>query len=114
MAVAVHPPAHVFAEDALGQDQRNLLRCVNRGAYETDGAAIEVSALFRAYAKPLLVALVVHVISAKLVELVGLAEAPELSPADRAQLGSGIARLGIESQPTQMVTDWISCERWSA
>lgn len=85
-----HPPAHVFAEDTLGTDQRNILRYVYRAAYDANGAAVEVSALLRAFAKPLLVALVLHVTASKLIALVGMADAPRLSVADRTNLDDGI------------------------
>jgi len=85
-----HPPAHVFAEDALGNDQRNILRYVYRTAYDTNGAAVEVSALLRAFAKPLFVSLVLHVAASKLTTLASLAEAPGLGPADRQNIQNGI------------------------
>ena len=87
------PPAQVFAEDAIGQDQRNVLRCVYRDAYDVNTAAIEASALLRAYAKPLLVALVLYVVCAKLGAFVALAEAPHLSQAEREDIQQGIRLL---------------------
>jgi hypothetical protein len=42
-----HPPAHVFAEEKLGPDQQNLLKCVYRGAYASNGPAIEAGARIR-------------------------------------------------------------------
>jgi hypothetical protein len=42
-----------------------LLRCVYRAAYTSNGSAIEASARFRAFARPLLIALVLHVLCAK-------------------------------------------------
>jgi SIR2-like domain len=85
-----HPPAHVFAEDTLGVDQRNILRYVYRAAYDANGPAVEVSALLRAFAKPLLVALVLHVTASKLLTLLALADAPGLPVADRTNLGNGV------------------------
>jgi hypothetical protein len=87
------PPAHIFAEDVLGQDQRNILRVVYRDAYDANMAAIEASALFRAYAKPALTALVLHVICTKLQTLVCTAEAPLLPAAERIPIEQGIKRL---------------------
>ncbi len=85
-----HPPAHVFAEDALGADQRNILRYVYRAAYDANRPAVEVSALLRAFAKPLLVSLVLHVAYLKLAALARMADAPQLSPADRDALDRGL------------------------
>jgi len=87
------PPAHVFAEDALGLNQRNILRFVYREAYDRDGPAIEGGALFRAYAKPALTALVLHVLCAKLRTYAQAADAPLLPPADRVGIEQGIVRL---------------------
>jgi len=88
-----HPPAHVFAEDALGVDQRNILRYVYRAAYDMNGTAVEKSALLRAFAKPLLVGLVLKVASLKLIALAALAEAPGLSVVDRSNLQNGLVHL---------------------
>ncbi|WP_316159461.1 SIR2 family protein [Bradyrhizobium sp. SZCCHNRI3042] len=69
-----HPPAYAFSEDRLGVDQRALLRNVYRGSFTpANRDAIYQSALIRAYAKPLLTALVLHVLCAKLCRLVDLA-----------------------------------------
>jgi hypothetical protein len=87
------PPAHVFAEDALGPDQRNILRVVYRDDYDGNIAAIETSALFRAYAKPALTALVLHVLGAKLQTLVQNVDAPHLTEAERSAVGQGIVSL---------------------
>src|SRR5262245_25541569 len=68
-------PSYVFSENAMGVDQQGLLRNVYRAAY-TPATRQEIvdSALIRAYAKPLLVALVLHVLCSKLRKLI------ELSP----------------------------------
>jgi len=87
------PPAHVFAEDVLGPDQRNILRVVYRGAYDTNIPAIEASALFRAYAKPTLTALVLHVLCTKLRAFVQNVAAPLLNDGERTAVGHGIVRL---------------------
>jgi hypothetical protein len=86
-------PAHVFAEDALGQDQRNILRVVYREAYDGNIQAIETSALFRAYAKPALTALVLHVLGAKLRTFVQNVDAPHLTEAERSAVAQGIVML---------------------
>lgn len=68
------PPAYVFSEDRLGVDQRILLQNVYREAYSAANRhAIEDSALIRAYAKPLLCALALHVVCSKLGLLIAMA-----------------------------------------
>ncbi|MBZ5505082.1 MAG: SIR2 family protein [Acidobacteriia bacterium] len=100
------PPAHVFAEDVLGNDQRNILRVVYREAYDTNGGAIEASALLRAYAKPALTALVVHVLGAKLRAFIETVDAPHLSGAERIAVGQGIVilrnRLAAGAEPDRL------------
>jgi SIR2-like domain len=101
------PPAHVFAEETLGQDQRNLLRCVYRDAYTAHGSAIEASALLHAFAKPLLIALVLHVLCAKLQAFIPTVKAPSLTAADYAKLKGGIValrnRLASAADPVRLV-----------
>jgi hypothetical protein len=86
-------PAHVFAQDSIGGDQRNILKYVYREAYDRNGAAVEAGSLLRAFAKPLFVSLVLHVICAKLITLVTMINAPGLSQADRAALNHGLVYL---------------------
>jgi hypothetical protein len=83
-------PSYVFSENAMGVDQQGLLRNVYRGAY-TPATRQQMmdNALVRAYAKPLLVALVLHILCSKLRKLI------ELSPwargaADRQRLHDGV------------------------
>jgi len=87
------PPAHVFAEDSLGPDQVNILRFVYREAYASSGTEIEAGALFRAFAKPALTALVLHVLCEKLRTLERLVDAPQLSDADHQAIGRGLQLL---------------------
>jgi hypothetical protein len=87
------PPAHVFAEETLGHDQRNLLRCVYRAAYTANGPAIDAGARIRAFAKPLLTAVVLHVLCVKLRAFTRAVNAPSLSAADRTELERGIVAL---------------------
>lgn len=72
-------PAYIFAEEELGFDQKSLLESVYRDFFnaETRGDIL-ASALLKAYAKPLLVALVLYVLCAKMQTLVkmGLACMP--------------------------------------
>jgi len=86
-------PSYVFSENELGAEQRGLLKNVYRAAW-TPGtrAQISDSAHLKAYAKPLLLALVLHVICSKLKKLVDLAEG--LAPgASRVDLHSGVTVL---------------------
>jgi hypothetical protein len=87
------PPAHVFAEDKIGTDQRAVLQISYKGAFAPNEAAILSRSCIRAYAKPLLVALVLKVISSKLCALMREVAAPGLAPADFEQLAQGIDRL---------------------
>jgi hypothetical protein len=87
------PPAYVFAEDALGQDQINILRFVYREFYATHAAEIEAGALFRAFAKPALTALVLHVLFEKLHTFARLVHAPRLAAADHDAIKQGLILL---------------------
>lgn len=85
-----HPPAYMFSEDRLGIDQRGLLQNVYKESYTAaNRQAMFDGALVRAYAKPLLCALVVYVLTSKLVALVNIA-APSLAPAERDKLAAGL------------------------
>ena len=101
-----NPPAHIFAEDALGQDQRNILRVVYRDAYDANIPAIESSALFRAYAKPALTALVLHVLGQKLCMFAQNVDAPHLAAPERAALEQGIValrnKLSFRAEPDRL------------
>lgn len=86
------PPAFVFSENALGGDQISLLKNVYRAVYDgPKRAEINTSALIQAYAKPLLIGLVLQVLHAKLQKLVELT--PSLAVADAAYLKAGLLRL---------------------
>lgn len=100
------PPAHVFAEDSLGQDQRNILRVVYRDAYDGNIPAIEAAALFRAYAKPALTALVLHILCTKLRTYLQQVDAPLLTQPERAALERGVItlrdRLSAGAEPDRL------------
>jgi hypothetical protein len=85
-----HPPAYVFAEDVVGDDQKVILNAVYREAYDADPDAVAQSAHIRAFAKPLLVALVLEVLRRKLVALARCAQAPNLTPADHDDIEAGL------------------------
>ena len=90
----------------MGVDQRGLLQNVYRVAYTpATRQQIMDSALIRAYAKPLLVALVLHILCSKLRKLI------ELSPwtlgaADRQRLHDGVIAvrdlLGTAAEPDRL------------
>ena len=88
-----HPPAYVFAEEVLGPDQTTLLKCVYRNAYDANRQVIETGAQIRAFAKPLLTALVLHFLWRKLSVFLRLAPAPHLQPPDFDGLTAGLLHL---------------------
>ncbi|MGE3703382.1 MAG: SIR2 family protein [Hyphomicrobiaceae bacterium] len=83
-------PSYVFSENALGVDQQGLLKNVYRDAY-TPATRQQIldSALIQAYAKALLVSLVLHVLCAKLRRLIDLASVG-LGSADGQLLHAGV------------------------
>lgn len=86
-------PAFVFSEDQLGIDQDGLIRNVYPKYYSaTNRPQIIDGAVIRAFAKPLLVALVLHVLGSKLSSLANLAPSA-LPPADRVALADGILEI---------------------
>lgn len=82
-------PSCVFADDTIGPDQRTLLRNVYREAYGTHSRAIDASALFRAYAKPFFVSLVLHMLCSKLRKLVQLVPG-QLGASGRLEVCDGL------------------------
>jgi SIR2-like domain len=89
----IDPPAYAFSEDRLGLDQQTLLQIVYRGGFTAATRDdILTKALVRAYAKPLLAALVLHVIFAKLERLLALAPSNLPAP-ERSVVAEGLQRL---------------------
>lgn len=85
-----HPPAYAFSENALGADQEGLLENVYHGDYTPDSRAeMEAEALVQAYAKPLLLALYLYVLTAKLKKLVEIG-IPGINVAERDKLHDGL------------------------
>ena len=83
-------PSYVFSEDRLGIDQRALLRIVYRQDFDVHSRnEIMESALVRAYAKPLLLSLVLQVLCVKLKKLIHLAPGP-MGNAEREALEIGV------------------------
>lgn len=86
-------PSYVFSEDQVGIDQEGLLRNVYRSAFTAASRQkILQSSLVRAYAKPLLVALTLHVLFSKIRRLAELAPG-SLNAADRLSLQGGITAI---------------------
>jgi hypothetical protein len=86
-------PAFVFSEDQLGIDQDGLIRNVYSKYYSpATRPQIIDGAVVRAFAKPLLVALVLHVLGSKLSSLANLAPGA-LPPSDRAALAEGVLEI---------------------
>lgn len=90
---APEPQGHVFCENALGEHQVNMLRVVYWTMYGMHRAEIEASALLRAHAKQALLALVLHLLSEKLVSLVRSACADGPLAATVGELSAGIKSL---------------------
>ena len=85
-----HPPAYAFAENALGVDQDSLLQNVYRADFNAvNRPQIRDEALVQAYAKPLLLALLLYVVTAKLKYLVSHGR-PGLAANDRDKLQEGL------------------------
>ena len=85
-----YPPAYVFAEDTVGDDQKVILNSVYRQDYDKDPYAVVRASQIRAFAKPLLVALVLEVLRRKLAALARCAAAPKLSVSERENLEGGL------------------------
>lgn len=87
-------PSLVFSTSGVGLDQAGLLENVYRANYTPEKREeIKASASFPAYAKPLLLGLVLHIICSKLRKLVTLAESKFLQNADHERLQTGIVAL---------------------
>lgn len=86
-------PSIVFSADKLGADQRSLTQNVYHKAITSENRdQILKGALVRAYAKPLLTALVLHVIAQKLSKMIDLITWIG-DPSSRADLASGVNHL---------------------
>ena len=85
------PTPVVFAGDKIGDDQRDLIIVVyGQQEYETHRDQICEAARLQAYAKPLLLALLLKVLTAKLEVLAADAHAPNLDAAARTAIADGI------------------------
>lgn len=86
-------PSCVFSENELGGDQQGLLQNVYQNDFTpTNRQQIVDGSRIQAYAKPLLVALVLHLLCGKIRALIDLA-ATTLTPVDRQLLRNGAVAL---------------------
>lgn len=87
------PTPIVFSTNDLGEDQKSLLNVAYGDDYEPNHELICRQARLQAYAKPLLLALLLQVLAGKLQVLAGDAVAPNLDAAARAAIADGITHL---------------------
>ncbi|CAN7761350.1 SIR2 family protein [Cupriavidus necator] len=88
------PTPIVFSAQDLGDDQKNvLIGAYGEAAYEAHREEICDAARIQAYAKPLLLGLLLHVLAAKLEVLASDAQAPNLAPPARLAIAAGIRAL---------------------
>jgi hypothetical protein len=88
------PTPVVFSADELGDDHKYLLLLIyGQAEYEAHRAEICAAARLQAYAKPLLLALLLYVLTAKAEVLASDANVPNLSDHERATIASGIRKL---------------------
>lgn len=85
------PTPVVFSAQDLGDDQKNLLILVyGEGEYTANRNQICNDARLQAYGKPLLIALLLYVLTAKFEVLASDAQAPNLGDADRSAIVAGL------------------------
>lgn len=87
------PTPIVFSANELGDDQKALLTVAYSDDYELNRDMICEQARLQAYAKPLLLALLLQVLAGKLDVLAGDANAPRLDNAARVAITEGITHL---------------------
>lgn len=88
------PPAVVFSNDALTQDQKDILEGIySADEWSASRTDICTSSLIESYGRPLLPAIVLHILTQKLQVLASDAAAPNLGPGDRERLDNGIVHL---------------------
>lgn len=105
------PSPIVFAEQELGDDQKNVLIGVYGEAdYEAHRDEICEAARFQAYGKPLLLGLLLHVLAAKLEVLASDAQAPNLDQLSRDKIAEGI-RVLRDRVADAGNTDWPALAR---
>jgi hypothetical protein len=88
-----NPPAYVFAEDKVGDEQTAILKSVYKTAFDADPESIITASQIRAFAKPLLLALVLDVLFRKMAAILRCAPTGTLSIAGHRALDEGLRRL---------------------
>jgi hypothetical protein len=83
---APEAPGHVFCEDRIQQGQRDLLRLAYGAAYDADPPAVHQGTLLRAWGEQVLIALVLRVVTDKLVGLMNVGLGQQGKPAIAAAL----------------------------
>lgn len=115
-------PAHVFCEDEIQQGQRDVLRLSYGDAYNDDPAAVHEATLLRAWGEKVLIALVLKLLSDKLMRLMELAlvvlgRDPIISALqlDLKALRDDIANLAVPDLGTQNRTAFMNqaIAQWS-
>ncbi len=87
-------PSLVFSTSELGIDQSSLLENVYRNTYNgAERDAIDRSATFPAYGKPLLLGLVLYCLTAKLSALIDFGSTANFSDTEKAKLRAGLKTL---------------------
>jgi SIR2-like domain len=113
---STEPPAQVFADDQIGQEQRALLKVIYDENYQTHRAEIDQAALIRAYAAQTLTALVLYVVAKKLGAYLEQADVPHLQPTEISELKQGLEKLRdiaaghAEPDPLQFVRNLASIQ----
>lgn len=87
------PPRYICAEESLGASQGTILRTGYGSAYDANPRAIDDGSVVRAYAEPLLVALLLHLYAQKVAALLCLGASSKFSPTDVATLLQGVLAL---------------------
>jgi hypothetical protein len=87
------PTAFVFAEDALSAGQRGILASAYGDAYAPNRPAIETSARIRAFAKPLLLALLLSVLELKAAALADLGLPAGWGTGERNTIREGLRQI---------------------
>lgn len=83
----------IFAEESLKPGQRNVLASAYPADYNANRNAIESAARVRAFAKPLLLAILLSVMELKLAALAELAVPAAWLPGDKAAVAQGLRQL---------------------
>lgn len=96
----VVPPAVVFAEERISNDQRHLLRIVYRNSYNLNHQQIEAEALLGVHAQLLLFGLVLYTLADKLCSLIDLVSTLNWSGTTKRILHDGIRSLRDEIAST--------------